>query len=516
MNKKLLLLLTLMSSAILVLAGCVAQSPVESQAGAGGTVPQPTAETALTPEVLANMTYQSEYGEDGTVTLVDGSYSAPAAPGSASMNTVDLLPEYTVFGDLNGVPSAVVVLVSSGGGSGTFYDLAVVQEEDGQPVNVAAYALGDRIKLNSVAIENNQIVVDMIAAGESDPACCPTHHYVNTYELQGDQIVEINSQMLGVITPEAAAPHSAPLEGPNWQLVSYRNADGEEVAALEDVSAVIRFVDGSVQGNAGCNNFSGAYTVEADQLRVGPMASTMMACPDPIMQQEFGVQDALAETATYGIDQGVLRLYDADGNTLAAFAAVPNAALVGSSWVATGYNNGRGGFTSLIADTEITALFNSEGNLSGTSGCNNYNAAYTAEDGAIEIGPAMTTRMMCSEPEGLMQQEQEYLAALEKAAVYTLGVDTLEIRAADGALVATYTLAATASDNAEVNTPAPAETEGSEELVGPVWQWQGTQYNNDTDATPADPSQVYHSVHGRRLSSHSSRLQSGNGYIHRR
>ena len=86
------------------------------------------------------------------------------------------------------------------------------------------------------------------------------------------------------------------------------------------------------------------------------MASTMMACPDPIMQQEFGVQDALAETATFGIDQGVLRLYDADGNILAAFAAVPNAALVGPNWVATGYNNGRGGFTSLIADTEITAL----------------------------------------------------------------------------------------------------------------------------------------------------------------
>ena len=161
-------------------------------AGAGGTVDRSrTAETALTPEVLANMTYQSEYGEDGTVTLVDGSYSAPAAPGSASMNTVDLLPEYTVFGDLDGVPSAVVVLVSSGGGSGTFYNLPSSKKQDGQPVNVAAYALGDRIKLNSVAIENNQIVVDMIAAGESDPACCPTHHYVNTYELQGDQIVEI-------------------------------------------------------------------------------------------------------------------------------------------------------------------------------------------------------------------------------------------------------------------------------------------------------------------------------------
>ena len=42
-----------------------------------------------------------------------------------------------------------------------------------------------------------------------------------------------------------------------------------------------------------------------------------------------------------------------------------------------------------------------------------------------------------------MEQVQEYLSALETAAVYTLGVDTLEMRTADGGLVAGYRMAIT-------------------------------------------------------------------------
>ena len=176
MNKKPLLILMLMIGAMLVLAGCIAPVQPESQPSGGSIEPAAVPESGLTSANLANMTYLSEYGKDGTVTLVDGAYSAPAAPGSASMNSVELLPEYTVIDNLNELPVAVVVLVSSGGGSGTFYNLAVVEEQDGQPVNIATYPLGDRIKLNSVAIQDNQIIVDMVAAGPDDPLCCPTQH----------------------------------------------------------------------------------------------------------------------------------------------------------------------------------------------------------------------------------------------------------------------------------------------------------------------------------------------------
>jgi heat shock protein HslJ len=39
-------------------------------------------------------------------------------------------------------------------------------------------------------------------------------------------------------------------------------------------------------------------------------------------------------------------------------------------------------------------------------------------------------------------------------------------------------------DDGASSTAAPASTT----LQGPVWQWQGSQYNNDTKATPDDPS----------------------------
>jgi heat shock protein HslJ len=46
--------------------------------------------------------------------------------------------------------------------------------------------------------------------------------------------------------------------------------------------------------------------------------------------------------------------------------------------------------------------------------------------------------MACLEPEGVMDQEQEYLAALEIADTYKIEGLTMEMRTADGALVASF------------------------------------------------------------------------------
>jgi heat shock protein HslJ len=49
-----------------------------------------------------------------------------------------------------------------------------------------------------------------------------------------------------------------------------------------------------------------------------------------------------------------------------------------------------------------------------------------------------STRMTCSKPEGVMQQEQEYLNALPTAATYAIHGEQLELRTAEGALVASF------------------------------------------------------------------------------
>jgi heat shock protein HslJ len=44
--------------------------------------------------------------------------------------------------------------------------------------------------------------------------------------------------------------------------------------------------------------------------------------------------------------------------------------------------------------------------------------------------------MMCSEPEGVMDQEFQFMEALQSAATYKIEGDVLELRTADGALAA--------------------------------------------------------------------------------
>ena len=53
--------------------------------------------------------------------------------------------------------------------------------------------------------------------------------------------------------------------------------------------------------------------------------------------------------------------------------------------------------------------------LSGSASCNNYMATYTVDGDGITIGPAASTRMMCADPEGVMEQEMAYLASLTTA-----------------------------------------------------------------------------------------------------
>ena len=97
----------------------------------------------LSPEQLANATYSSQYTASGEVTLENGPCSESAAPGSASEIKVRVT-RHLAYGELNGaptsvgVPSAAIVLLSDPGGSGSFYDLHVMVNRPGKPVNIAS------------------------------------------------------------------------------------------------------------------------------------------------------------------------------------------------------------------------------------------------------------------------------------------------------------------------------------------------------------------------------------------
>jgi heat shock protein HslJ len=228
--------------------------------------------------------------------------------------------------------------------------------------------------------------------------------------------------------------NATPLPGTKWELV---NLNG--VAPVEGSSLTLFFSnDDKAGGNAGCNTYGGTYKVNGSNLTFSEMMSTMMACEPPLMDQEQAYLKALGDTKTYESSAERLTLKDGSGNELAVFAVYQPSALIGS-WQALAINNGKQAVVSVMIGTSVTAIFGADGTLTGNDGCNNYNGTYTLDDDKITIGPLATTRMACEQ--ATMDQEQAYLNALAKAATFTLGKDSLELRDVDGALLVDYVTA---------------------------------------------------------------------------
>jgi heat shock protein HslJ len=103
------------------------------------------------------------------------------------------------------------------------------------------------------------------------------------------------------------------------------------------------------------------------------------------------------------------------------------------------YNNGREAVVTVLADTRITANFGQDGVVSGNAGCNDYSGSYQTDGNAISVGALAVSAMICAEPEEIMQQETDYLAALQSAATYQIDGNRLELRTASGAIAVQLT-----------------------------------------------------------------------------
>jgi heat shock protein HslJ len=56
---------------------------------------------------------------------------------------------------------------------------------------------------------------------------------------------------------------------------------------VDNVQATLAFPEeGKVAGNGSCNRFSGPVEIKGHAIKLGPLASTRMACPEPVMNQE--------------------------------------------------------------------------------------------------------------------------------------------------------------------------------------------------------------------------------------
>ena len=83
-----------------------------------------------------------------------------------------------------------------------------------------------------------------------------------------------------------------------WKLVKL---PGTPLPQMKDV--YIRFdpEKSTAGGNAGCNRFTGQYTVNGNSLKLGPVAATKMMCTEEVMPVETAFLQALNECDGYSI-----------------------------------------------------------------------------------------------------------------------------------------------------------------------------------------------------------------------
>ena len=233
------------------------------------------------------------------------------------------------------------------------------------------------------------------------------------------------------VSPAADAPS---LDGTAWVLSALTGR-----SLLRGSSVTLRFEAGRAEGTDGCNRYTAPYASTGAMLKVDPTGiATQVACPPEVMQQADAFMSSLTGARSYRVDAGELQLLGADGALLASFA--PQAqGVAGTSWRITGYNNGRQAVVSVLGGTTLTMAFAADGKVSGSAGCNNFVASYTVSGSSLSVGPTATTRRMCGQPAGVMEQEKLFLEALGAVAFARQEGDRLDLRTADGALAVSLT-----------------------------------------------------------------------------
>jgi hypothetical protein len=224
------------------------------------TVPVPTeipTVPQLTADQLRNAQYQLSARDDhALVQLTDGQYQQ-----GTDITTLDYavvtLTDFAAAGDLtgDGVNELAVIVFENYGGTGNFAFLTIYKNVDGLPVFLSSAIIDDRPIINGIAVENGEVLLDVITHSFEDPGCCPSLPATGRYVLVNDQLRLTNYT---TSTPQDVK-RSIEIMTP---------ADGTEVTEFVQVNGAVSVAPFE-------NNLSYfIYNEAGDQLASGPVTVT--------------------------------------------------------------------------------------------------------------------------------------------------------------------------------------------------------------------------------------------------
>lgn len=223
---------------------------------------------------------------------------------------------------------------------------------------------------------------------------------------------------------------AAPAAGLDGRTFLSRAVSGRALVAGSTIR--LSFKAGSISASAGCNSMSGTYSVDGNVLRVGMMATTEMACQEPLMAQDRWLADLL-DGATIALDGNTLTL--AKGGVTVTLVdrvvADPDRPLLGTRWIVDGLISGEA--VSSVPVGVIAALTFDAGQVAVETGCNSGGGSVTITDRTIAFGSITLTKKGCPRPGTAV--ELAVTAVLQGQVGYTIEAGRLTLTAGERGLL---------------------------------------------------------------------------------
>jgi heat shock protein HslJ len=240
-------------------------------------------------------------------------------------------------------------------------------------------------------------------------------------------------------------PEPQTLEGVLWQLEHFLRIEGDGVDVevverpLEGYPITALFEEGAISGSTGCNNYWGMFTLEGDRIQIQEVEVTEEYCGEAgVMEQEDAFLDILNAVESFELTDDTLTLISPEGNLVFGLPSTPGTQPIeGVLWQLERFVSIEGDVVAAEAALErfpITAFFG-EGQLNGTTGCNNYGAAYTIDGERIEFPDAFfMTQAECLE-ERASQQEARFMQSIQAVQSFRVADDALILAFPGGELI---------------------------------------------------------------------------------
>ena len=177
---------------------------------------------------------------------------------------------------------------------------------------------------------------------EYDPAVIDSRHRYalrSRIEIDG-RLMFINTSHIPAFGPEKGKPvdimvsrvgsggrtgsvrkPDASLTDTYWKPVELEGQPVTLGAGEKELSMVLVGKEGRVRGYSGCNQFTGGYDQQDDQLKLTQLASTMKACVEG-MEQEQRFLRALGHARRFSVKGDMLTLFDEQDRMILRFEAI--------------------------------------------------------------------------------------------------------------------------------------------------------------------------------------------------